>query len=253
VWESIENLKTRKFIDDRWVASLEEFAEICGLGKRTIERNIKDGMPLHKASLQKFKIVDVIECQEWRSANTKKSKANNTKKGKEISVDIPPEDKDSDGLEEQINDIQGKIKQANEMLQLKGRSKSTHEDADRISKIMEALTKAVKLGEQTRELIPKRDTEKVIVEVVATLISGYKKDVKILPKECEDRPEAEIREILENNYKANIENFQKIAKSDMLTDSKIFDVIEVVVNLMLNKRSISEIIDKLYEIKIDEQ
>jgi len=240
MWENIDGVETRKFIKGRWVASKKEFAEFAGVGLRTIERYLKDGMPIHTASADKFIIIDVEECLEWKSANTSRSKANNIKKGREVEIEIPKNEEDE--IKKQINDIQGKIKQAHEKLQLDGTSE---DEASRIKKILEGLETAIKLGERSKDLIPKKDTEKAIIEMVAILVAGYKKDIKTLPKECADRDEIQIREILENNYKANMEKFQKLAKSNLVSDAKLYSIIEVVIGMILNGISIDSILEKI--------
>lgn len=180
------------------------------------------------------------EVIKWVDENINKSKSNATRK-RDTEIHIP-----DDMIEETVNDIQGKIKQANQMLQL---SQTTHDDADRIKKILDGLIQAVKLGEQTKNLIPKKDTEKVIVEFVATLIAGYKKDIKLLPKECENRTELEIRGILKNTYKTNIEKFKKIAKSKMLSETKLYDVIIKVLELIQDDIDTKDIINELNKLK----
>jgi hypothetical protein len=210
---------------------------------KTISRWKKDGMPkATKPSGLKARgdFFHIQECQEWVDKNINKTKSRATEKKSDRLVEV--QSSSDDDIDETVNDIQGKIRQANEMLQLKG---TTHDDADRIKKILDGLIQAVKLGEQTKELIPKKDTEKVIVEFVATLIAGYKRDIKILPKECNQRNEEEIREILESTYKSNIEKYQKIAKSKILSEAKLYDVIEVVVELIHDEVSVDEIIKRL--------
>ena len=214
---------------------------------KQIGRWKKDGMPIEEKPKElkvRGDVYNLQECIKWVDENINKSKSRATNKRRLIDESkIPPQDTD---IEETVNDIQGKIKQASEMLQLKGTS---HEDADRIKKILDGLIQAVKLGEQTKELIPKKDTEKTIIEFIATLISGYKRDIKILPKELKDRDEEEIREILESTYKTNIEKYRKIAKSKILSEEKLYDIVEVVVELILDEVSVDEIIKRIKDVK----
>lgn len=235
---SIEIIESFK-VDGKLYVNTKFLCVYFGKSDKQVGRWKKDGLP--KATKPKELKVrgDVFhleECITWVSENINSSKSRATKqKGKEVQTQ-------DDDIEETVTDIQGKIKQANEMLQLKT---TTHDGADRIKKILDGLIQAVKLGEQTKELIPKKDTEKVIVEFVATLISGYKRDIKILPKECKERSEEEIREILESTYKSNIEKYQKMAKNDMLSEAKLYDAIEVVVELIQEDISLDEIIKRM--------
>ena len=191
---------------------------------KQVSRWKQDGMPVTEKPEQLQIRADVFflkDCVEWVSKNINPSKSRATQKRNNDFEVIDIEDEE----DEIVIDINGKIKQANEMLQLKGTS---HDDADRIKKVLDGLIQAVKLGEQTKELIPKKDTEKTITEFASMLITGYKRDINILSKECENRKEDEIRTILEKTYKTNIEQYQKIAKSKILTENKIYDVLEKV-------------------------
>lgn len=208
---------------------------------KQVSRWKQDGMPTANKPNElniRGEVFILQDCIRWISENINSTKSRATSK-RGVEVDISPRD---NNMEETVNDIQGKIKQASEMLQLKN---TTLDDADRIKKILDGLIQAVKLGEQTKELIPKRDTEKAIIEFVATLIAGYKRDIRILPKECEKRSDKEIREILEKTYKTNIEKFKKIAKSNMLSENKLYDVVEVAVELIHDNISVDEIIKKI--------
>lgn len=207
---------------------------------KQISRYKKDGMPVAtkpKELKVRGDVFELSECISWIAENINSSKSRATNKRRLISQDMIPEQNENN-IEETVTDINGKIKQANQMLQLKG---TTQEDADRIKKILDGLIQAVKLGEQTKELIPKRDTEKVIVEFVATLIAGYKRDIKILPKDLKQRNEEEIRHILESTYRTNIEKYKKMVKTDMLSEAKLYDIMEVIIELIQNEVSLDKI------------
>ena len=208
---------------------------------KQVSRWKQDGMPIASKPSElniRGDLFFLKDCIKWVSENINSSKSRATSR-RGVEVDVQPQNRD---IEETVNDINGKIRQANEMLQLKTTS---HDDADRIKKILDGLVQAVKLGEQTKELIPKKDTEKVIVEFIVTLISGYKRDIKNLPKECEKRDEKEIREILEKTYKANIEKYKKMTKSKLTSEAKLYDVVEVIVELIQSGTSVDEIIKRI--------
>ena len=181
------------------------------------------------------------EAREWVDKNINKTKSRATQKRTDTEIEIDTKNTDSD-IEKTVNDIQGKIKLVNEKLQIEG---TGYEEAERISKIIDALTKTVKLGEQTKDLIPKKDTEKVIIEFIITLIAGYKKDIKILPKELARRDEKTIKDILENNYKSSIAKYQKMAKSKIVSEGRLYDVVEVVFSLLQDEVEVDEIIKRL--------
>jgi len=208
-------------------------------GDKQVGRWKKDGLPIaEKPKELNFRgdLYFFDEAREWVDKNINKTKSRATQK--RVDTGMPP----SEDIEETVNDIQGKIRQASQMLQLKTTS---HDDADRIKKILDGLIQAVKLGEQTKDLIPKKDTEKVIIEFIVTLIAGYKRDIKILPKECAKRDENTIRNILENNYKSSIEKYQKMTKSDMVTENRLYDVVEVVFEMVEDGIDIDEILKRM--------
>ncbi|MDQ1341332.1 MAG: hypothetical protein QG567_2490 [Campylobacterota bacterium] len=207
---------------------------------KQVSRWKQDGMPIAdkpKELNTRGEVFILQDCIEWVAKNINSTKSRATQK--RVDTSAPPHD---DEIEEAVNDIQGKIKQASQMLQLKT---TTHDGADRIKKILDGLIQAVKLGEQTKDLIPKRDTEKVIIEFVVTLIAGYKRDIKILPRELAKRDENAIRNILENNYKSHIEKYQKMTKSEIVMENKLYDVVEVVFEMIEDGVDIDAIMDKL--------
>jgi len=223
---------------------VEKFFNVSG---RAISNWEKKGYEASKYSLKTLRLYDIDDIRDWHKENMSQTRSiarADVHKVGDVGDKLDDDTPDYSNIEDEINDINGKIKQANEILQMKS---TTQKEADRIDKIMGALTKAAKLGEQMGELIPKRDTEKIIVEMIATLISGYKKDIKILPQECAKRNENEIRNILETNYKSTIENYQKLSKSDLLSENKLFDVLGVVMRLLEDNISVDTIIGRLNE------
>lgn len=212
-------------IDGKLYVTTKFVSEFFQTDARNIRNWKKEGLKSKKERGIRQDLFLFNEVYDWNKQNINPSKSRAGSKTK--SVEIPHSD--GSDIEETVIDIQGKIAQANELLQLKGTSQ---EDADRIKKILDGLIQAVKLGEQTKELIPKRDIEKVLVEFVVTLIQGYKRDIKLLPDEMEGRTKVQRKEILESTYRTNINKFQKIANSELLSESKLYDVIEVVVELI---------------------
>lgn len=247
MWDKIKGIETKHYFGGVWVASTEEIAEIMNTTTRSIERYVQKGMPLHEASLPKFNIFDVKQCQKWRNKNMRRSNNREHRSNDQEDdiddggdkADIPPQD-----FDKSIKDMKGKIEQANSLLQLHG---TDFNEAERVKKVLDALMAAIKLGEASKELIPKKDTERVVIEIVAMLIAGYKQDIKVLPKELDGRNEKQIREILENTYKTNIEKFQKIAKSSFLSEKRLYDVIEVVIDMLRRGIEVDEIIRRMGE------
>lgn len=225
-------------IDKKLYVTTAFISEYFKTDIRNIRNWTKRGLPFIEEQGIRSNLFVLKETIEWIDKNIDKSKSN-TKREKEVPLEDIKEDKN---IDKQINDINGKIRQANEKLQIEG---TGYEEAERISKIMDALIKAVKLGEQTKDLIPKKDTEKVIIEFIVTLIAGYKKDIKLLPKELAKRDEKTIKAILENNYKSNIEKYQKMAKSKIVKEDRLYDIVEVVFELISDGIEVETIISNL--------
>lgn len=232
-------------IDGKLYVNTKFLCAFFSKSEKQVGRWKKDGCPIEDKPKELSFRGDVFSLEKilhWYKENINQTKARATSRKNKDSIGEEYIDIDE---QEVINDIQGKIKQANEMLQLKGTSQ---DEADRIKKILDGLTQAVKLGEQAKELIPKKDSENVIVEFAITLISGYKRDIKILPSELANRSEKEIRNILEKTYKANIETYRKRANSSILSKEKIYDIIERIMEL-LDVMSVDEILKKLEDNK----
>jgi len=225
-------------IDKKLYVTTAFISEYFKTDTRNIRNWTKRGLPSREEQGIRSNLFVLEETIEWVKTNINQAKSH-TSREKKISIE--PQQGEAT-LEKQINDIQGKIKLVNEKLQIDG---TGYEEAERISKIIDALTKTVKLGEQTKDLIPKKDTEKVIIEFIITLIAGYKKDIKILPKELARRDEKTIKEILENNYKSSIAKYQKMAKSKIVSEGRLYDVVEVVFGLLQDEVEVEEIIKKL--------
>jgi len=233
--------------DDKPLVTIPFILRVLGISRTSLNGWEHKGLEASEYSTHVLKLFDFEYIKEWYADNIDKKLAKG-RRNKITEVDGEPEDSTIpkyDNMEDEINDIYGKIKQANEILQIK---KTPQYEAERIDKIMAALTKAAKLGEQMGELIPKKDTEKIIVEMIATLISGYKKDINILPQECSNRTENEIRNILEVNYRSNIENYQKLSKSELVSETKLFDVLTEVNDILLGGVPLDDVIAKLKEL-----
>ena len=249
-WKKIEDADTeitlKRYIGDREVVTKRELMMLWGkVDRKTIERYVAKGMPIHTSSFKGFQVFDLKLCEEWRDENINKSQSSKANKSKstEIVVDTGSESEDEE--EDTTSDIKSKIDAANELLNIKS---TTIETAERIDKTLKALHSAVKLDELYKDLVPSKDVQKVIVEIVSGVVTGYKRNTRILPKECANRNESEIREILNREYEATIKRLEKIAKSEFLEEAAIYDVIEEIYNLLSNGVSPKILIDKLKEL-----
>lgn len=216
-------------------------ASIMNVSDRTTKTWQKEGMEESIYSKKRVSLFSVDDVRAWHSKN----------KGKNKIVDLDDDDDAPsvyDSLDDEVIDIEGKIRQANKVLQIKSTSS---DDADRVLKIMTALIKSIEAGKQSKELIPKKDVEKIILEMVSLKIGGYKNDIKILPKDCVGRTEEEIKDILEKNFRGNIENFQKLLKTE--TDGHVYDVVHLVQELILYGINVSEIITALRLLKVSDE
>lgn len=205
----------------------------------TIANWKKKGLEMYAVE-DKRQYFDIVTSANWKVRNIKDRFSPKKKKTTDLQVTIPPITDEI--VSNDIQDMMTKIDDANKLLHVKT---TTFEGAERIKKVLDALLVAVSIGIKTNELIPKKDTEKVILEMVAMLIAGYQRDIKILPNECANRSEVEIREILSSSYKANISNYQKISKSDVSKSKSVIDIIERATELLGNGESVEDILERM--------
>jgi len=224
-------------IDGELLGTKKTVARIMNVTERSIVGWEKRGFGASKYSVQGMPLYDINKLRDWHLENIDQKKSRNSG---DVNVPVITNDENVDNID--TTDITTKIKQATDLINAKTTSIET---ADRVGSILNALTRAVKLSKEAGDLIPKRDTEKVIIEIIAVVISGYKKDIRMLPRECEDRSEAQIKEILETNYKTNIEKLKKLAKSEMVSNRKLYDVMEGVYELLLSGVSPDELLNMI--------
>lgn len=224
------------FIDKRMLCSKSMIAKALNVTDRSVDGWVKKGLEYSSLSLPSFRLLDLDYVKEWYLDNIDQKTARS--RGDVNVVPKPPEVIVS--LEDNIADIEGKIQQANDMLQFKSTS---IDSAERTEKILNALLKTVKLGKESGDLIPKRDTDKVVSEIVAVLIAGYKRDIKALPKECENRPWEEIQAILESTYRNNIEKLHKL--SSMKSKKSMYDVLEVILARLDDGVTVDEMLERI--------
>ena len=223
-------------IDGEFLVDRQTISAIMKVAGRTTQQWQAKGMEDSIYSKKRLMLFSIDDVKAWHKENNYKDR--------QVEVVDNTEPMYLSGLEDEVNDIEGKIKQANKVLQIKS---TTSEEADRVLKIMNALIKSIEAGKLSRELVPKKDVEKIILEMVTTVISGYKNDIKILPKEYENRSWVKIQPIMEANYKSNIENFQKLLK--IKGDGRVYEIIAIVNDLLLWGASPSEITNALISLK----
>ena len=206
---------------------------------KTISRWKKDGLPIAEQPKElkvRGDLYHLDEVIKWVDENINKTKSRASSK-KTKSVDLQDNDEDIE-----LVDIDTKIKEIKQEI---GSTNVKKLPQDEMSTLIGNMEKLTKLEITRGDLIHKRDTEKVVLEFAATLISGYKRDIKILPAECENRDKETIRNILEKTYRSNIEKYQKLARSDMVSESKLYDIMEVVYQLIVDGVQIDEILKRI--------
>jgi len=214
---------------------------------QTDPRNIrnwkKDGLSSKKERGVRQDLFLFDEVYKWNKENINQNKSRAGKKKKEPTNEVRNSNRDKKNkkdfnIRDKIDDIKEEI----------GKKEVENLPQYELKEVIENLEKLTKLEIAIGDLIPKRDTEKVIIEFAITLIAGYKRDIKILPKECMQRSEEEIKKILEVTYKTNIEKYHKIAKSDKTADTNITDIIDMTTELIYNDISTDDILSKMKEL-----
>lgn len=146
------------------------------------------------------KLYELDYLVQWQDENIDKKKSKNAKgqKSVESSREQPYSDTDIDDVPE-------------------------HE-ADRLLKIEKVKIERIKLAEMKKELIPADDTDKAMAEIGAIHVAQYQGDLKLLPILLEMKPKHEITVLLDEHYKARVEDMSTIANRKKVDgDTSLFD------------------------------
>ena len=223
MWEQVKGVEARRFIDGKWVASKKEFAKICGVGLRTVERYLSAGMPTHPASLEKFIVIDVEQGLEFRNRNIKKSKANNVKV-KEIAVDT---------VDDNIDDI------VDDTI-IPDYSKSEAKE-----KHFKAELAELKYLEEKGLLVKADDLDKAMAEQAVMHLTDKTNDEKVLPVMLEMKTSQEITTLLHEHNQDRLAMLDKIVNKEFKCNKTFYEVSEAVLQELKKGTKPDEVIKRI--------
>ena len=96
----------------------------------------------------------------------------------------------------------------------------TREEAERLLKIENVKIERLKHDELAKELIRAEDTDRAMAELGAIHVAQYQGDLKLLPILLEGKTKQEIAELLDDHYKARVEDMNKIVNKKPLKRGK---------------------------------
>jgi len=114
------------------------------------------------------------------------------------------------------------------------------------------VQKRIKTAEIRKDLIPTKDAFRNITEVTYGLRSSMQSMLRNLPKELADKKTSDIKELLSIAFKSSLESVRDIDNCLVEEDEKMFDVIELVNSLFVQRVSPSVIMEKLKELSSEQ-
>jgi len=188
----------RRFIGQTEVVSKAGLAEAWNYDRKTIERNIKKGMPLHKYSYKGFQIFDLAECETWRQNNINRSMAPVA-----IRYEIKDEKKHT---EEQKTEVKsGKNKDLDDI---------SLSEAELLLKIKDLKIKDLKIKELSGKYVTADTADKTIAEFGAMFIGWLINSRESLSGDLANKSKGEVFKILDEHFGSFITEIGKITSKE---------------------------------------
>lgn len=209
-WKKIEDknvkLILKRFIDNIEVVTKRELIVVWKVDRKTIERYVAKGMPLHLCSMRGFQVFDVKACEEWREENVNKSQSLKASTKKDREVDIK-----GNGEEDLDLDL------------------VSTEEAERRLKIKENRIKDFKIKELSGDFIKSDITDKITAELGATFIGWLVNSRETLSGDLANKSKGEIFDILDEHFGEFIKDIGKRMNQDFSEeDMSIFEFLHLV-------------------------
>jgi len=201
-WEKIESeqsisVEMVRHYKSKRVVSKKELGVLWEVNAKTIQRYVKDGMPIcEELSKRLFQIFFLEECEDWKGKSINKSQSLKANKSKTTDQEV---DLGADSGEEDV-DLEN----------------VSVEEAERRLKIKDNIIKDYKIKELSGDLIPSDTTDKVTAEFNAGIVSWYLNHRDTLARDMEQKTKAENFDILD-------EVFGEFIKSNHKTANQVYD------------------------------
>ena len=227
--ESGVSISLKRFIDGREVVSRQELESVFNKGQKTIQRYIKDGMPIHPASSRSLQIFDLEECISWRDKSVDKTQSIKT----ERLTGEPDASFDDDSDEERPKaDMERKLKA----------------DADKAEE--DAIIARLKREKEEGSLISSQDLDISQAELATVYQTTYVNDKKLLPLQLFGKSKDEMRTYLDSHYSKRMEDLDMLIHKEFPDcDESVYEVMSAVLDGMQNGISPSDIVKKIGKVE----
>jgi len=220
-------IKLKRFIDDREVVSRQELVEIWGKSVKTIQRYIKDGLPVHSASTRAFQFFDLAEAIVWRDGNVDKVQSQKTiSRQTEMEIDIDGDDSEL----KIITDMERKLKA----------------DADKAEH--DAVIADLKKKKEEGSLISTKELKNTLADLTTIFMTLYMNDKKLLPVQLQNKTTNEMRDYLDLHYAKRIEDLRRYVELEFEgSEESLHDVIYKILEQLRDGLHIDKLLQKLDE------
>ena len=237
MWDKVEGVESRRYIDDKQVISKKEAVELFKVKERTIERYLKDGMPKHPQSQNRFLVLDVEECREWILLNIKASRVSKKQIEETLKKEVY---EDEDG----IKAVDLPKEQVKVIIQGDANIRKLVGDADKASE--DALSAKLKRMALEGTLVEAESLSIAQAEQAAIYITNYINDKKVLQTLLKNKEPNEIKDILEDHYSKRMQDLDKLINREFKDcDKSLYEIIFVVLRFMRDGIAPDAIIDAL--------
>jgi len=206
-WKKVSSeINLKRFTGDDEVVSKQELMEIWGKSSKTIQRYVKDGMPVHEASSKTFQIFKIKEVTAWRDGSIDKTMSIRTQTPSEKEVDI--------------NDDGGGNTQTNDML------RKLAADADDAE--LKVKLNKLKLAEAEGRVVDANDLDRAMSELAVVHRTDKIHDENLLPILLENKDAGEIKTLLQEHNFERLKMLDEIVNKEFTSEETLYDMVEVI-------------------------
>ncbi|MBL0707457.1 MAG: hypothetical protein JJW00_00205 [Sulfurimonas sp.] len=222
------------------IVSSNLLAEYFGKSPATVTNwKTTKNLPIHDKIKGKYR-YELISTVAWKKTNIKEKFSPN--KQNVINTEVDDSFKINLPFDIQIGEIDLNNSQHLGVLAL-------HPFGEMIRDTLKArediLQKRLKTAEQKKELVSTKDAFRSITEVAYGLRSSMQNMLRILPRELHNKKIGEIKNILNAEFKSSLESIRDIDNCREEDNLHLYDVIEIVSELLHKKIPLSEIVKQL--------
>ena len=210
IFDSGVKVFLKRFIEDDEVVTKPELMLLWDKNKKTIERYVKAGMPLHKNSVARFQIFSVKEVTAWRTGTVDQTMSDRTK-----NIDPSVLDHTEDIATEEI-------KTRSDL------SRKYSADAENAELIVQL--NQMKLDTAKGSLVPADDLDRAMSELAIVHKTDKIHDENLLPALLQNKDAGEIKQLLQEHNFERLEMLDKIVNKEFKSTETMYDIVEAVLH-----------------------